>query len=167
MINSNSKNISQSDFTISCFTDYLNIECGIAKNFPGYHFDYKIIDWYLGGLGIIKVSKVYAPWQKYQVAFEKIKHFNIELIDTQIGKDNMDVQMTVDMIDTLYKHPEIDIFAVISGDIDFLPAIQKIKQDKYNKVILISEENSLNRKYYEIVDIVVPYQSLMSIYKFL
>ena len=79
----------------------------------------------------------------------------------------MDVQMTVDMIDILYKHPEIDIFAVISGDIDFLPAIQKIKQDKYNKVILISEENSLNRKYYGIVDIVVPYQRLMRIYKFL
>ncbi len=166
MIKSNIKNVNQHNYSIGIFTDYLNLELGIIENCPGCHFDYKIIDWYLGGMGDIKVSKAYAPWLKFKVATEKIKHFNIDLIDTQIKKDNMDVQMAVDMIETLYIHPEIDIFVIISGDIDFSPAIRVIKKNEDKKVILISEENSLNRKYYRIVDNVVPYQRLMSIYNF-
>ncbi len=166
MIKSNIKKVNQKNYSIGAFTDYLNLEIGIIENCPGHHFDYKIIDWYLGGMGSIEVSKAYAPWFKFKVATEKIKHFNIELIDTLNKKDNMDVQMAVDIVETSYNHPEIDVFAVISGDIDFSPAIRIIKKNKNKKVIIISEENSLNRKYYQIVDNVVPYQRLMSIYKF-
>lgn len=166
MIKSNIKNVCQKSYSIGVFTDYLNLERGIIKNCSGNHFDYEIIDWYLSGIGDIEISKAYAPWPKLKVATEKIKHFNIELIDTLNKKDNMDVQMAVDMVKTFYKHPEIDVFSVISGDIDFSPAIQIIKENKNKKVILISEKNSLNRKYYQIVDKVVPYQQLMSIYKF-
>ena len=98
------------------------------------------------------------------MAAEKISHFKVELIEAHEKKDNMDVQMAVDMIDTLYRHPEINLYVVISGDIDFAYAIRKIKQNRDVKVLLISEENSLNQKYHRIVDKVVSYQRLMRLY---
>ena len=164
MINSKPKNRYQNNISIGIFTDYLNLELGVSEYCFGYHFDYRIIDMYLGGMGNIKVSKAYAPWSRLKVAVEKIKLFKVELIESQEKKDNMDVQMAVDMVDTLYRHPNINFYAVISGDIDFTPAIRKIKQNGNKKVILISEENSLNRKYHRIVDKVVSYQRLMSLY---
>ena len=165
MINSKPKNRYQNNYSIGTFTDYLNLELGVSDNCSGYHFDYTIIDMYLGSMGNVKISKAYAPWSKLRVAAEKIKTFKVELIEAHGKKDNMDVQMAVDMIDTLYNHPEIDLYAIISGDLDFEPAIRKIKQNRDIKVLLISEENSLNRKYYRIVDKVVSYQRLIGLYR--
>ncbi|KKM80969.1 hypothetical protein LCGC14_1334530 [marine sediment metagenome] len=164
MINSKPKNRYQNNYSIGTFTDYLNLEFGVSDYCSGYHFDYTIIDMYLGSMGSIKISKAYAPWSKFRVAAEKISHFKVELIEAHEKKDNMDVQMAVDMIDTLYRHPEINLYVVISGDIDFAYAIRKIKQNRDVKVLLISEENSLNQKYHRIVDKVVSYQRLMRLY---
>ncbi|MEE9379047.1 MAG: NYN domain-containing protein [Candidatus Lokiarchaeia archaeon] len=158
-------------FQIAIFVDYLNQELGIKDYYPGRHFEYSIIENYVKGLGDIKLAKAYAPWFNLKIATDIISKFDINLIDTPIfernnfKKDMADIKMAIDIIDTYYKYPEINLFVIISGDIDFLPAILRIRQNNTKKVIIISEECSLNRKYYGKVDKIVTYQRLLKIFR--
>lgn len=158
-------------FQIAVFLDYLNQELGIKDYYSRGHFEYSMIENYVKGIGDIKLAKAYAPWSNLRIATDIISKFDIDLIETPILKQNnskkdlADIKMSIDIIETFYKYPEINLFVIISGDIDFLPAILKVRQKNTKKVIIISEECSLNRIYYGKVDKIVTYQRLLNIFK--
>jgi len=80
-------------------------------------------------------------------------------------KDNTDTIMTLDIVDIYHSQSDINLFIIISGDIDFLDAILKIKKRPKNKVIVISEKYSLNYQYRDKVDKVITYQLLKNLFE--
>lgn len=115
--------------------------------------------------------KAYAPFENYKIAEEELKTYGFETINTpktrhQLKKnDTTDPQMIVDIIDTLYSHPEIDLYILITGDSHFLPALKKVKENPKKKVFIISERGSLSRDYYEVADKIVYYQVVKKLFE--
>lgn len=158
-------------YKVANFTDYLNIEIPISKLGTGKHFNYEYINRLARSLGETIISKVYGPWNYYKMAAEHLKYFNVELVNTHFysdfkhRKDITDTQMTTDILDTLYNNPDINLYIIVSGDLDFKPALMKIKNEKEKKVIIISDKFSLNYRLKKIADKVLSYQDLVKMFE--
>lgn len=164
--------VPEKSYLIGVFTDYDNMEIGL--NNIGLHFDYGIVLTYLEGFGNIEVSNVYGDWDYCKIAAEKLSSFNLSLKQTIIQKNNAekknftDSQMIIDIYETLVKSPKINLFAICSGDYDFIPVIEKIKNESDKKVFIIAEKYSLNQTYIKtpkIVDKAITYQELLKLFQ--
>lgn len=89
-----------------------NVYRRIAENFPDLEFRY---------VGVLKVDPL-AVW------YDRDKQLRV---GDRVGEKGVDVAMAVDMV----RHaPEYDLAIIISGDADFVPAIQAVK-DSLRRVV--------------------------------
>lgn len=157
-------------YNIAVFLDYENPEKGIIKRYGNEHFEYGYVEMYLYSLGEVKVLKAYAPFEYFKIAGEKLKVYGFETTNTpkthyKLKKNNTtDLQMAVDIIDTYHTHPEIHLYIFITGDIDFLPALKKVKENPKNKVYIISEREALNCDYHKFADKIVDYHTIKKLF---
>lgn len=170
-IEENSGLVTSKSYKIGIFLDYHNQEIGINELRYDQHFDYEQIAKYIHSLGIVEIARAYGNWNYYKKASKILRQNGFELIDTirkknKIKKkDNTDTIMTLDIVDIYHSQSDINLFIIISGDIDFLDAILKIKKRPKNKVIVISEKYSLNYQYRDKVDKVITYQLLKNLFE--
>merc|ERR1711871_999816 len=64
--------------------------------------------------------------------------YGMELVQcTRIsGKKSTDIKMIVDIMETLYKNPHIDIFILVSCDGDYAHVARLIKREKHKGLIM-------------------------------
>lgn len=89
-------------------------------------------------LGTAIIMNVYSKWRKENVKIaESLYSLGFDQINVPITKDNSaDIMLSGDIITTLYEHPDITTYIIITGDKDFISIVNKLKR-KGKKVIII------------------------------
>ena len=117
---------------IAVFVDYENLALG-ARDSKWRHLNIDLILKRLLEKGRIVYKRAYCDWSQYRNDVRDFHARGIELIDIprskMSGKNSADIHMVVDAIDLCYSKDHIDTFALLSGDSDFSPLVNKLKEN--------------------------------------
>lgn len=116
---------------IAVFIDYENLALGLPKGRRrGLEMD-RILKRLLEK-GRIVFQRAYCDWTRYRKAADELHMLGVELVDTPAstatGKNSADIRMVVDALELSHARPQIDTFALVTGDSDFTPLVQKLKE---------------------------------------
>lgn len=150
---------------IALYVDFENIEIGLQKQYKT-KFQIEPIINKLSEIGVIRVRKAYADWVKNKDYRESLLNYGIELIEKPSlnteGKNGADIKLTIDAVETAITNENINTFAIVSGDSDFLSLIQKLRENgKY--VIILSGEAFTSKLIIKNCDEFISYEIIASI----
>lgn len=102
-----------------------------ADNASPEHFDEVLL--VLGELGTINIRRAYGNWAKASLkGWGSLTGLHsivpVQQFDIVKGKSATDMKMTIDAMDLLYRG-SIDGFGIMSSDSDFLPLVQRIREE--------------------------------------
>ena len=108
--------------------------------------------------------KAYGHWYKHPILSLNYAKNGAELIeipeDTFSSNKKNDIKLIVDVIETLFIKKNVDEFVIISGDLDFLPLLFKLRE--YSKyVTVISRRNSTSAYLINNADEYIAYDELV------
>lgn len=79
------------------------------------------------------IRRCYASPHLVQSSRNNLVRAGLELIDMQPltsgGKNAADIQMVLDIMDTMTRYPHIEEFLILSGDSDFVPLLHRLRRD--------------------------------------
>ena len=116
---------------LAAFFDLENVAIGVrdARLAP---FDVGRVLTRLEEEGPILVRRAYADWDRwspYKRGFHEAGFERIDLPGARLsGKNRADIQIVVDALETCHANPNVDAFALVSGDSDFLPLVAKLRE---------------------------------------
>ena len=148
---------------LALFCDFENIALGV-RDARYDKFDIKRILERLLLKGSIVVKKAYCDWDRYKEFKAAMHQAGFELIEIphvkQSGKNSADIRMVVDALDLCYTKTHVDTFVVISGDSDFSPLVNKLREND-KAVIGIGVKNSTSDLLIESCDEFIYYDDLV------
>lgn len=102
-----------------------------ADNASPDHFDEVLL--VLGELGTINIRRAYGNWAKASLkGWGTLTSLHsiipVQQFDVVKGKSATDMRMTIDAMDLLYRGG-VDGFGIMSSDSDFLPLVQRIREN--------------------------------------
>ena len=120
---------------VALFWDYENIKT-ITKGVKAPLAE-TIVE-YANGLGSTRIKMVYSNWRRESEKVSRALYsLGFEPIHVDMGKANsVDLKIAVDCMGVVYRSPEIDTFAIVTGDKDFVPLVNALKSFG-KKVVLI------------------------------
>ncbi len=131
---------------LAAFIDNDNIHKGIKKqyeNTKGYDIE-KLVE-FLQDEGDLRFGRVYLNPGDFQGKQGLLHKFNMDLLrpvytDTYRYKDDnkslADTNIIWDISETYHKRPEIEKYAIVSGDKDFLPVIRRLHEKGKDGVLM-------------------------------
>ncbi|MCA9621281.1 MAG: NYN domain-containing protein, partial [Myxococcales bacterium] len=121
---------------IAVFIDYENLAIGVRDMGGGkgrHGLDVGLVLDRLLEKGRIVFKRAYCDWGNYRkdtVSLHKNGVIMVDIPQTGVsGKNSADIHMVVDAMDLCYSKDHIGIFALLSGDSDFSPVVQKLKEN--------------------------------------
>lgn len=118
---------------IAVFVDFENLAIGARSMQGAGEFQIQLVLKRLLEKGRIVYKRAYCDWGNYRDAVREFHSQGIELVDVpqtrMSGKNSADIRMVVDAIDLCYAKPHIETFALLSGDSDFSPLVNKLKEN--------------------------------------
>lgn len=89
-------------------------------------------------IGHPSVKKVYCNWQNIsQPVIQALYSLGFESIQVSMGKTNsVDVKLAVDCMSTAFGSPSIKHFIIVTGDKDYIPLVNWLKDNKKNVIII-------------------------------
>lgn len=148
--------------SIAVLIDFENIAAGTEKEGHG-KVDIGVIMNRLREKGRVLIARSYADWGRF-ARFKKALMFeNVMLFELSAhgmnDKNRADVAMVVDCMELALTKDYIDTYVVVSGDSDFTPLIQKLRE--LNKsVIGVGTRRSTSRLIVEACDEFIFYDTL-------
>jgi len=119
--------------SIAIFCDFENLARG-AEEAKYAKFDIQKILERLLLKGRIVVKKAYCNWSRFQQFKAAMHEAGFELIDIPptgaAGKNSADIRLVVEAMDLCYTKSHVDLFVIISGDSDFQPLVNKLKENE-------------------------------------
>ena len=83
--------------------------------------------------GKVVFRRAYADWTRFPVASQRLHDHGVELMDvppsTRAGKNGADVRLVIDALELAYLREHIDTFVIASGDSDFVPLANKLREN--------------------------------------
>jgi uncharacterized LabA/DUF88 family protein len=83
--------------------------------------------------GKVIFRRAYCDWTRFREAKTRLHELGVELIDvppsTQAGKNAADMRLVIDALELSYARSHIDTFVIASGDSDFLPLANKLREN--------------------------------------
>ena len=83
--------------------------------------------------GKVVFRRAYADWSRFAPATQRLHDKGVELMDvppsTRAGKNGADVRLVVDALELCYLREHIDTFVLASGDSDFVPLANKLREN--------------------------------------
>ncbi|MBM4014545.1 MAG: NYN domain-containing protein [Planctomycetes bacterium] len=148
---------------IAAFFDFENIIQGVRDA----HYDKFRLELILDRLvekGKIIYKRAYCDWGRFKEHKNDFHEASVELIDIPTkrisGKNSADIRMVVDALDLCYQRDHITAFALITGDSDFSPLVNKLNE--YNKYIIgIGVKNSTSELLVSVCDEFIFYEDLV------
>ncbi len=129
---------------IAVFVDFENLALGVQGMRKG-GFKIDLVLRRLLEKGRIVFKRAYCDWGRYRSAVREFHQEGVEMIDIPqskaSGKNSADIRMVVDALDLCYQKEHIDTFALLSGDSDFSPLVNKLKEND-KRVIGCGVKNS-------------------------
>ncbi len=123
---------SRDSLRIAVFFDIENLAIGVREmRYP--KFDVRLVLGRLVEKGSVIVRRAYADWSRLSEYERPFHEAGIELIEMPgsklTGKNSADIKMVVDALEICYAKPHIDAFALVSGDSDFTPLVNKLREN--------------------------------------
>jgi len=133
---------------VAVFLDFENIYISIRNKYGEQpNFD-SIRDKCLE-YGRVTIARAYADWYRYPRVTNALYANSIEPMyvptyyydrdEGRIGraiKNSVDIHMCIDCMKTLYTHPNIETYVIITGDRDFIPLINAIRQQGKKAIVI-------------------------------
>jgi hypothetical protein len=138
---------------VAVFVDFENLVLGAVKELPGQAnpAPYEALTRLCRGYGNASVRRAYADWAnpRFGSHQEDLAMNGVDLIQVaRVGVQNKnaaDIRMAVDAMETLIVHPEVSVFILVSGDGDYSPLVQRLRE--FGKwVVGVGTEANASRK---------------------
>jgi uncharacterized LabA/DUF88 family protein len=83
--------------------------------------------------GKVIFRRAYADWSRFREAKAGLHALGVELVDvppsTSAGKNAADMRLVIDALELNYARQHIDTFVIASGDSDFVPLANKLREN--------------------------------------
>ncbi|HEY2773215.1 MAG TPA: NYN domain-containing protein [Candidatus Binatia bacterium] len=117
---------------IAIFVDFENLAIGSRDMHEG-EFRIDLVQKRLLEKGRIVFKRSYCDWNRYRGAVRDFHAQGFEMVDIPAGKmsgkNSADIRMVVDALDLCHSKDHIDVFALLTGDSDFSPLVNKLKEN--------------------------------------
>lgn len=121
----------QEKLNIAIFVDYDNIEIGVRSTLRR-EFDVSLALDALKERGDIVAKFAYANWSRQDAATRQMAENAVQMVQRNPSprgdKNGADINLALDALEMAFTHPHVNAFAIISGDSDFIPLVNKLKE---------------------------------------
>ncbi len=128
----------QEKLNIAVFVDYDNIEIGV-KSTLRREFDVSLALDALKERGDIVAKFAYANWGRQEYATREMAENAVQMVQRipspRGDKNGADINLALDALEMAFTHSHVNAFAIISGDSDFIPLVNKLKE--YGKTVFV------------------------------
>src|SRR5271154_5944257 len=128
----------QEKLNIAVFVDYDNIEIGV-KSTLRREFDVSLPLDALKERGDLVAKFAYANWGRQEGAARSMAENAVQMVQRlpspRGDKNGGDINLALDALEMAFTHPHVNAFAIVSGDSDFIPLVNKLKE--YGKTVLV------------------------------
>src|SRR5215471_11509510 len=128
----------QDKLNIAVFVDYDNIEIGL-KSTLRREFDVSLALDALKERGDIVAKFAYANWGRQDGATRQMAESAVQMVQRlpspRGDKNGGDINLALDALEMAFTHPHVNAFAIVSGDSDFIPLVNKLKE--YGKTVFV------------------------------
>src|SRR6266853_2086360 len=130
-IHRNKRDSMQEKLNIAVFVDYDNIEIGV-KSTLRREFDVSIPLDALKERGDIVAKFAYANWGRQEGAARSMAENAVQMVQRlpspRGDKNGGDINLALDALEMAFTHPHVNAFAIMSGDSDFMPLVERALQ---------------------------------------
>ncbi len=131
---------------VALFLDFENVYISVRQVYK-QNPNFELITEKAEEYGRVIISRAYADWYHYQRITNALYANGIEPVyvptyyygqnpqHTNAIKNSVDIHMVIDAMRTLYTHDNIDTFIFVTGDRDFIPLMNAIRQ--YGKECIV------------------------------
>lgn len=94
--------------------------------------------------GTLVVKRAYADWVKLAGYRQHLLACQIEMIELACatkGKNSADIRLVVDAMELLFTKPHITTFVILSADSDFLPLLNRLREQNKRTIVVASNRN--------------------------
>src|SRR5581483_9626446 len=138
MVHRTEKERMQDRLNIAVFVDYDNIEIGV-KTTLRRDFDVAVCLEALKERGDIVAKFAYANWGRQEGATRGMAENAVQMVQRlpspRGDKNGADINLALDALEMAFTHSHVNAFAIISGDSDFIPLVNKLKE--YGKTVFV------------------------------
>src|SRR5580658_7166772 len=128
----------QEKLNIAVFVDYDNIEIGL-KSTLRREFDMAVALEALKERGDIVAKFAYANWGRQDGATRQMAENAVQMVQRipspRGDKNGADINLALDALEMAFTHTHVNAFAIVSGDSDFIPLVNKLKE--YGKTVFV------------------------------
>src|SRR5271155_5790039 len=128
----------QDKLNIAVFVDYDNIEIGL-KSTLRREFDVSLALDALKERGDIVAKFAYANWGRQDGATRQMAENAVQMVQRipspRGDKNGADINLALDALEMAFTHTHVNAFAIVSGDSDFIPLVNKLKE--YGKTVYV------------------------------
>lgn len=128
----------QEKLNIAVFVDYDNIEIGV-KSTLRREFDVSLALDALKERGDIVAKFAYANWGRQEGATRQMAENAVQMVQRipspRGDKNGADINLALDALEMAFTHNHVNAFAIVSGDSDFIPLVNKLKE--YGKTVFV------------------------------
>ncbi|MBV9404535.1 MAG: NYN domain-containing protein [Acidobacteriaceae bacterium] len=128
----------QDRLNIAVFVDYDNIEIGV-KSTLRREFDVSLALGALKERGDIVAKFAYANWGRQEGATRSMAENAVQMVQRipspRGDKNGADINLALDALEMAFTHAHVNAFAIVSGDSDFIPLVNKLKE--YGKTVFV------------------------------
>ncbi|MBX7097159.1 MAG: NYN domain-containing protein, partial [Myxococcaceae bacterium] len=94
--------------------------------------------------GKVIFRRAYCDWSRFREAKAGLHEAGVELVDvppsTRAGKNGADMRLVIDALELNYARQHIDTFVIASGDSDFCPLANKLRENDKRVIGLAVKE---------------------------
>jgi uncharacterized protein (TIGR00288 family) len=138
LTNLQKKDPMQEKLNIAVFVDYDNIEIGV-KSTLRREFDVSLPLDALKERGDLVAKFAYANWGRQEGAARSMAENAVQMVQRlpspRGDKNGGDINLALDALEMAFTHPHVNAFAIVSGDSDFIPLVNKLKE--YGKTVFV------------------------------
>jgi uncharacterized protein (TIGR00288 family) len=128
----------QERLNIAVFVDYDNIEIGV-KSTLRREFDVSLALDALKERGDVVAKFAYANWGRQEGATRQMAENAVQMVQRipspRGDKNGADINLALDALEMAFTHQHVNAFAIVSGDSDFIPLVNKLKE--YGKTVFV------------------------------
>src|ERR1041384_7356920 len=136
--NGRKRKFMQDRLSIAVFVDYDNIEIGVKSTLQR-EFSVGVVLDALKERGDIVAKFAYANWGRQESATRGMAENAVQMVQRlpspRGDKNGADINLALDALEMAFTHSHVNAFAIISGDSDFVPLVNKLKE--YGKTVFV------------------------------
>jgi uncharacterized LabA/DUF88 family protein len=114
---------------VAVFIDFENIALWAEQEF--LDFEITALMEYLQSRGPVVIKRAYGDWSRFSRYRDQLMDNSLDLIQmysVRAGKNRADIRMAMDAQEVAMTRPQIQTFAIVSGDSDFGPLAARLRE---------------------------------------